>query len=326
MISNPRGTVLIIAPHDDIHARVVAHEVEKSRGRCVLVDSAGFPSRWRLSFHVDGAESFTSLDVGDCIVDDRELCGVWIRRPSPSLIQPRPASGDVDAFCRAEARSALRGWLLTLGGRAMNSPASHDAASHKPFQLAAARLAGLRTPETMISNDPVRVERFTARRQTVFKTLTPGPTMLPTRVYDETARPHLPQLRLAPAIFQELIEGDDVRATIVDDAVFAVEIASHRDFARLDWRLDAAPEIRPHCLPGEIENQLRALLALLNLRYGAIDLKCTASGAYVFLEVNPGGQFLFAEVHGGQQISSAIARALLATRSSSNPMMRESSK
>jgi hypothetical protein len=43
-------------------------------------------------------------------------------------------------------------------------------------------------------------------------------------------------------------------------------------------------------------------------------MRLNPKGEYVFLEVNPGGQFLFCEIHGGQPISSALAKALIRKR------------
>jgi glutathione synthase/RimK-type ligase-like ATP-grasp enzyme len=48
----------------------------------------------------------------------------------------------------------------------------------------------------------------------------------------------------------------------------------------------------------------------LGLVYGAIDLRRTPEGEYVFLEVNTAGEFLFIEERTGQQISKALAEWL----------------
>jgi glutathione synthase/RimK-type ligase-like ATP-grasp enzyme len=48
----------------------------------------------------------------------------------------------------------------------------------------------------------------------------------------------------------------------------------------------------------------------LGLEYGAIDLRLTPDGDYVFFEVNPGGQFLFVEHACGLPISAALAAHL----------------
>jgi hypothetical protein len=48
----------------------------------------------------------------------------------------------------------------------------------------------------------------------------------------------------------------------------------------------------------------------LDLRFSVIDLRKTPLNEYVFLEVSPGGQFLFAEIHGDQKITDELAKTL----------------
>ena len=61
----------------------------------------------------------------------------------------------------------------------------------------------------------------------------------------------------------------------------------------------------------------------LGLRFAACDLALTGDGEYVFFEANTGGQWLFAEIMAGQEISWAFARALL--RSGNPPPPRRES-
>jgi glutathione synthase/RimK-type ligase-like ATP-grasp enzyme len=55
---------------------------------------------------------------------------------------------------------------------------------------------------------------------------------------------------------------------------------------------------------------LRNLVDKLGLVYAAIDMRRTPDGRYVFLEVNPSGQWLFIENLTGQRMSAALAAAL----------------
>jgi len=57
---------------------------------------------------------------------------------------------------------------------------------------------------------------------------------------------------------------------------------------------------------------LRVLMRRLGLVYGAIDLRLTEDGRYVFLEINPAGQFLYVEQQTGQPITAALAACLAA--------------
>jgi hypothetical protein len=47
------------------------------------------------------------------------------------------------------------------------------------------------------------------------------------------------------------------------------------------------------------------------LEYGAIDLRLTAGGRYVFLEINPAGQFVWIEMATGQKIAATLASHLV---------------
>ena len=48
----------------------------------------------------------------------------------------------------------------------------------------------------------------------------------------------------------------------------------------------------------------------LGLAYGAIDLRVTSEGEYVFLEVNPSGQYLFVELLTQMKLSEYMAEFL----------------
>ena len=59
-----------------------------------------------------------------------------------------------------------------------------------------------------------------------------------------------------------------------------------------------------------MEDRLCELVRLLGLRYGAVDLGAGPTASYVFLEVNPAGQWLFVELATGQPVSAALAGLL----------------
>jgi glutathione synthase/RimK-type ligase-like ATP-grasp enzyme len=69
----------------------------------------------------------------------------------------------------------------------------------------------------------------------------------------------------------------------------------------------ATSKIVAHQLPEQIEEKLLHFMQKLNLIYGAIDMRLTPDGKYVFLEVNTAGQWLFMEEPTGLLITKAIA-------------------
>lgn len=123
-----------------------------------------------------------------------------------------------------------------------------------------------------------------------------------------------------PAIFQDYVEKrSEVRVTFIGDRVFAAEIFSQeREETRVDFRTlgllprESIPRHAVYHLPPDIEGRLRELMQRLGLVFGCADLIRTPAGEYVFLEVNPSGQWGWIEHLTGLPITDALADYLAA--------------
>lgn len=121
------------------------------------------------------------------------------------------------------------------------------------------------------------------------------------------------KIKYAPSLFQEYVPKDvELRITIVGNEVFAAEIHSQqKEAARHDWRRDAlALEHREHQLPDNVRLKCVNLAKAFNLEFGAIDMILTPDGRYVFLEINPNGQWAWIEEFTGLPISEALIELL----------------
>jgi len=114
-------------------------------------------------------------------------------------------------------------------------------------------------------------------------------------------------------IFQELVAAEcDVRVTVVGGRLFATAITVPPSGYQLDYRMELArARIETTQLPEETQARIGALMQRLGLLYAAIDLRRTSDGEHVFLEINPAGEWLFAEHGGGQPITAAMAELLI---------------
>ena len=65
-------------------------------------------------------------------------------------------------------------------------------------------------------------------------------------------------------------------------------------------------------LPAEISQMCVQLVQRLGLVFGALDLLVTPEGEYVFLEVNPGGQWEWLEQETNLPFSATLAEVLIA--------------
>jgi glutathione synthase/RimK-type ligase-like ATP-grasp enzyme len=129
---------------------------------------------------------------------------------------------------------------------------------------------------------------------------------------DERTRAHLAKLNDTPVLLQERIVGDDVRVTLVGDAVVsAVRIASDA----VDYRDDSAYAAgRPRYAPLELP-QAAVALAREAARTCAhviagVDLKRTPEDAWVVLESNAAPRWLDIEETTGAPITAAVLAAL----------------
>ncbi|MDQ3698554.1 MAG: hypothetical protein M3373_11110 [Gemmatimonadota bacterium] len=77
---------------------------------------------------------------------------------------------------------------------------------------------------------------------------------------------------------------------------------------------------RPCQLPEKVEALCVELLTELNLCFGAIDIVRAPDGEYVFLEINPNGQWAWVEERTGLPISDAIADLLTGRLDPSPPL------
>jgi glutathione synthase/RimK-type ligase-like ATP-grasp enzyme len=308
--------VVIIAPETDAHAQVVAKRLEALDSQAIILDSALYPSQWRLTVGLSNNEPLDfTLEHDGIVLRKDEIAGVWWRRPRRYIAPDSVSESHFRQFIVSESSQAFQGWLHCLGNKVINPISADSIASYKILQLQSAAEVGLRIPKTLATNSPERVKPFCEANgnSTVFKPFTGTAWRFTgTQRLTEDAILHLDCVAYAPVIFQEEVKKiADIRVNIIDEEVFAITIRSKHRTPPLDWRMDPDCDHAPHKLPQEVESALRILIRKLGLRFGACDLALTQEGDYVFFEVNPGGQWLFAEITTGQELSWAFARALL---------------
>ena len=116
---------------------------------------------------------------------------------------------------------------------------------------------------------------------------------------------------MAPVIFQRYVPARaDLRVTVIGERIYpAAADMSAGDYAQ-DVRMNPQVPWSEHKLPDDIAEKLLELMRRLELEYGAIDLRLTPEGEYVFLEINPAGQFLFIQNATGMEIAKGLATHL----------------
>lgn len=306
----------IVSNDEDLHAAHVRRHLDQAGGEYVVIDTSTLPTQVALTTtELPGRGWQGSWQSGTVDHELSEVHAMWWRRPQPFVLDEAITDAHDRGFARGECAAMVAGLWQCLDAEWVNDPDRDEAASRKMWQLRVASELGLRVPRTCMTNSPERALAFIDSEPgpVVFKSFSATEvTWRETRMVRDQDRGLFDRVRLAPVIFQECIPGGfDIRVTMVGDRVFPAEIRAGESAYDLDFRVDTehAP-IAVHALPRSVEDRLRFMMRRLGLRYGAVDLRRSPDGDYVFLEINPAGQWLFIELATGQAISAALAELL----------------
>lgn len=314
-----RAVTLVLTHPFDPTADYVVSELNRRGEPVFRCDPGEFPQRLIVTARLDA----TSEGWGGCLrlpereVSLHEIGCAYYRRPTVFNI-PAGMNTQVRRWAAGEARMGLGGVLSALP-RWLNHPAAIAAAEYKPVQLTLARSCGLAVPDTIVTNDPVEAKKFLASTgRAIYKPLTPaGITEADTHRVVFTTPVTVgdvdESIRLTAHLFQEWIDKKyEVRLTVVDDVFLAARIDAGSDTSAVDWRADYdALTYTPLAnLPPAVRTGVSALMAQLGLRFGTFDFIVTRDDRWIFLEINPNGQWAWIEDATGLPIAATIANAL----------------
>lgn len=317
--------ILILSYENDMHAQHIMKRLDARSLPYVLFDLESYPASTRLSigFKASGLTLQLTPHNSQSYVDLKEITSVWMRRLRPP--KPSPDLSSIDAaFSKRESEHFLRALWYILEDRFWINPYQNDVAAHsKPYQLAIAQEVGLTVPATLISNDMTQVQEFYERcsGKMIYKSLVFHPFCMQNSVHTiytsvvseadllEASR----NISYAPHLFQEYVpKRSELRITIIGEYISAVEIDSQKTPSTvIDWRRYGGNTPHRVCeLPLDIKQTLMAYMKKLGLLFGCIDLILTPEGQYVFLEINPAGQWYWLEEKLGIPLADEFTRLL----------------
>jgi glutathione synthase/RimK-type ligase-like ATP-grasp enzyme len=309
--------VLLVTNRDDLTADWLVLEFRARRCEFLRLNTEDLPRRLSIRLSEDAAVLCTSS--GD--LPATEISSIWWRRPVTPLWDDERTEADA-AWSARETRKTLEGYLRAADAHWVNTLAANTSADCKPEQLQRAGRHGFEVPPTLITGRREEATAFIDEHwRVVCKAVSDG--RLPaaggdrlfftTEVTQDSLR-EAPSFGPEPYIFQELIEKTyDVRVTVIGDGVYACRIDSGADpSALIDWR--AGTTDLPHAietLPQSVADCCRTLTASYGLRFAAIDLVRHVDGGYLFLELNPNGQWAWVEQQTAMPLRARLADELL---------------
>ena len=312
-------TVLVLTCTEDPTADAVISELKHRDVRVVRLDTGDFPTRLRLSASTaDGCwvgrlgDEHTGLDWSD-------VRSVYYRRPTRFRLPEGMSQAD-EMFAGVEARHAIGGLLACLDALWLNDPIKQATAEYKPLQLSVAAAAGLRTPETLITNHRPDAVEFAEKvgGKIVCKQLSSlvfseneQMRMTYTTLLDPAAIDPAQFAATAHLVQQWVPKAYEARVTVVGRTPMAIAIRAASDAGHVDWRSDYdSLTYEPIDTPSAVTIAISRFMDKLGLAFGAFDFVITPDGDWVMLECNPAGQWLWLEHETKAPIAAALADLL----------------
>jgi len=298
--------------------------LEKYKQTPLRINTDLFPTEIQISQSIDQEACHINFVNEACSFTAKEVAAVWNRKIwSPKL--PNDLDPQFYNGCLHESRKTLEIFLQNLSHVSwMDGIPIARKAENKFYQLQLAQEVGLNIPPTLITNNPTDFKVFykahqgevVAKMNTV---LSYGMNSDELFVYtSKVEKEHLEDadmLKYSPMIFQRRIpKAYELRIIYVNGDCFVGKIdASQSENGQTDWRQSGVNEViwQPYVIPNGLKNLLRLFMQKIGLLYGAIDVICQPNGEYVFLEVNPGGEWGMIEKELDEPISEAIAKTLV---------------
>jgi ATP-GRASP peptide maturase of grasp-with-spasm system len=288
-----------------------AWEVPHVRVNGADIDNHGGPK-----ISINNKEIKLQINIDGVLIDPSAIKVVWFRRwaynnrhRKVELFKNKLHHNDLNLFMSYHhVYQELQGVSLFLFSALASADWLGDpntAAPNKLQMMKSATEIGLDVPDTLITTDIEDVRAFAKKHGEVVTK--PVSDML-LCVFDDVVFASytcvVPDSFLSdstwrgsfPSLFQEKLEKKyEVRTFYLDGRFYSMAMFSqHIPATQIDFRrysFENPARTVPYQLPAEIEDKLKILMKTLCLDTGSIDIIRTVDGRYVFLEVNPNGQF-----------------------------------
>lgn len=301
---------------------LVKEELEKRGYNAILFKQDKCLGGEYLIFEIRDNKYVYSVVADGKYYDIRNFSTIWCLKPQ----LPR----ELLEFGKVEYRSFINKqfysmrealWSVFRDKKWINDPWAMYRAENKIYQL---KIASdyFSVPDTIVTSNPEYVREFYDKHSgdIIIKILETAPILnhiiYTNKITDEYIN-KIDSVKLSPSIFQTIIpKAYELRITVVENKLFAAKIDSQKDSkTALDWRrkpklndFEVGMEIIE--LPPVLEKDILLFMKKMSLQFGCIDMIVTPEEKYVFLEINPNGQWYFVQLKTHVNIAKAIVDLL----------------
>ncbi len=316
--------VLILTHEDDPHSKSVCNYFDKQGINYFEVLTDRLIEDYNLTFNL--SNGIFHLSDSERQIEINEDWNIWNRRVMDPTM-PSKIHKELEDIVYTETERTWQGMLFSHRGKVINRPQANFNANNKVDQLLFTSNYGngIKVPETILTNNPTDFKKFYSELSKISFKLLRAP-IVKTSVKDEyltcynnvVTDKHIKRAELIknnPSMFQEYIEKKyEIRITALEDKVVGIKIDSQNsdlsivDFRRYDFDNVSYEKID---LPKNVENFCLDMLKHYDLSFGEFDFIKNKKDEYVFLEINPNGQWLWLELQSGYNLTKDVAENLL---------------
>jgi len=318
--------ILIVTNKIDPHADAVIKYLKDRGVSFVRFNTEDFPQKisvtWKTAAaSIDGEIFFPGGH--HALLSQIRSC--WYRRPFPPSLSQNLISQQSREFASNEIESFIKWLWIYLSDRFwINYPLVLRQAESKINNLKIAFDLGFLIPRTIVTNNPKEALEFINESggNVINKVLGKGHIEYQRDYYfvythrvSSKDTGDLENVKYAPTLLQEYVpKAVEIRTTVVGSEVFSCEIHSQESGKTLDdWRHYDFDNVKHaiHRLPSSVNALCLKMAEIFNLKFATFDFILTPDNRYVFLEINPNGQWLWIEQLTGLPISQAVADLLV---------------
>ncbi|MCK5149514.1 hypothetical protein KAJ87_01145 [Candidatus Pacearchaeota archaeon] len=308
--------VLILTYDEDPHADSVSKFFDKKGVEYFRVVTENLAKDYKITF--ESNDSLYKISNNEKKIYLDSSWNIWNRRVmNPDNKKNMPKS--LIDIVVDESEKTWDGLLASHKGKVVNRPQNHFYANNKIDQLKFAS-GKIKIPDTIVTNDPSCVEEFYEKHKgnICFK-LQKGTVIDEKFIYtNKVTKEQLKNVDLVskhPCLFQEYVDKEfEVRVVATDKNITGIAIDSQNsEISKIDFRRYDFDNVKyEHInLPDNVKGFCSSLLKNYGLHFGALDFIYSKERGYVFLELNPNGQWLWLEETSGYNLTKEVAENLI---------------
>ncbi|MCM8773315.1 MAG: ATP-grasp domain-containing protein [Candidatus Omnitrophica bacterium] len=303
----------IVGAEYEAHTVHMREVLENRRVEVLIIDTVLFPEEATISL-IEDEVKYQGESIED--ISTFYVRSVFFSHPPYDLEEQRKIKKiDLDGWYadymgERERQSLLASWLKSAtlkGKRVINPIESFDLHYLKAYQLALLRKNNIPVPLTLVTNDSEELKKFQKEvGQLVYKPVAGG-AGCKMMIEEDWQEERLKLLRNAPVLFQEYIEGENIRVYVIDNKIVSSGIIHTRE---VDYRghEEAIEKIK---LPTDIENMCIKAKEICGMKFTGIDLKRKPNKEFVLIECNPSPMFIGFQEVTGDPIDERLADYLI---------------